>query len=129
MHPASVADDLHPCQFSFSISNNNGYSADVTSFFEIEQSPLEHWNFTYFEDLFQQDAKTPVHVNVAAKAYRQVALYEPGNYTATLSYYGNQQTVAEWEVVAPATKPKTKNVILFIGDGMPQSAVSGSAMV
>lgn len=31
--------------------------------------------------------------NVAAKAYRTLSLYEPGEYTATLSYYNGQQTV------------------------------------
>lgn len=59
-------------QFSLTISNDNGYSADATDFFQTSAPPLEHWNFTYYEDLFAQDAKTPVVVNVAAKAYRKV---------------------------------------------------------
>lgn len=35
----------------------------------------------------------PSFSNVAAKAYRTLALFEPGNYQAKLSYYGNQETV------------------------------------
>lgn len=48
--------------FTFKISNNKGYEADVTEFFEIQPAPLEKWNFTYYEDLFAVDAKTPVVV-------------------------------------------------------------------
>jgi hypothetical protein len=52
---------------------NTGYSADVTEFFHTEDAKLEHWDFKYFEDLFAEEAKTPVVVNVAAKAYRRVS--------------------------------------------------------
>jgi hypothetical protein len=34
----------------------------------------------------QQDAKTPTLVNVKAKSYRHVALYEPGEWKAVLKY-------------------------------------------
>lgn len=50
----------------------------MTEFFKVDDPKLEKWNFTYFEDLFAQQADTPVTVNVAAKAYRHLALYEPG---------------------------------------------------
>jgi alkaline phosphatase len=53
-----------------------------------------------------------------------LSLSEPGEYTATLKYYDGQETVARWTVREPCDKPLVKNVILFIGDGMPQSAVS-----
>lgn len=65
--------------------------------------------------------QTPTVVNVASKAFRQVALYTPGEYTATLSYFDNQKTVATWTVREPPTNPKkhkAKNVLFFIGDGM-----------
>ena len=73
--------------------------------------------------MFAQDAKTPSAVNVASKAYRSLSLSEPGEYTATLKYW-DQETVARWTVREPCDHPIVKNVILFIGDGMPQSAVS-----
>lgn len=80
--------------FTFTISKD-GYSAPVTEFLQIAEAPIEKWNFTYFEDLFARDAKAPTPVNVAAKAYRTVELYEPGDYTATLTYYNGQTTVAQ----------------------------------
>jgi alkaline phosphatase len=80
-------------------------------------SRLESWTFKYFEDLFAEDAGTPTVVNVTSKAYRAVALYEPGNYTAYLKYYNGMETVAHWLVREPNTKRKAKNVVLFIGDG------------
>ena len=66
-------------------------------------------------DLFARDAKKPSLVQVTAKAYRRVALYEPGEYVATLTYYDGSKTVANWLVRDLATVRKAKNVILFIG--------------
>jgi hypothetical protein len=109
--------------FSLHISNSKGYTALVTDFFQTPDPALENWNFTWYEDLFAQDAKTPTAVNVASKAYRSLSLSEPGEYTATLKYW-DQETGARWRVHEPCEKPMVKNVILFIGDGMPQSAVS-----
>jgi hypothetical protein len=88
----------------------------------------------YFEDLFARDAGSPTMVNVASKAYRavsllillarkflqirlQLSLKTAGAYTAKLQYYNGQQTVAHWNVRAPAKSRAAKNVILFIGDG------------
>lgn len=56
-------------------------------------------------------------MNVAAKAYRHIALYEPGEYKAVLTYYDGSTTVACWKVRKPSGHRKAKNVILFIGDG------------
>ena len=84
----------------------------------MAEPKIETWNFTWFEDLFAVDAKKPSVVNVAAKAYRKLALYEPGKYTATLTYYNGSKTVANWVVRPLAEVKKAKNVILFIGDGM-----------
>lgn len=69
----------------------------------------------YETDFFARDADTPSLVNVAAKIYRRVALYQPGEYTATLTYNNGQKTSASWLVRDLATARKTKNIILFIG--------------
>lgn len=66
-------------------------------------------------DRFAQDAKNASLVNVAAKAYRRVALYQAGEYTATLTYNNGQTTTASWLVRDLATARKTKNIVLFIG--------------
>ena len=68
--------------------------------------------------MFAQDARTPSIVNVAAKAYRRVYLATPGIYTATLTYYGNETTVATWEVRDLETERKAKNVLFFIGGSL-----------
>ena len=62
-------------------------------------------------------------MNVASKAYRRVALYEPGEYEATLHYNGTNTTVY-WLVRDIQEVRKTKNVLLFIGDGMTTNTVS-----
>lgn len=74
-------------------------------------------------DRFAEDALTPSVVNVTSKIFRRVALYEPGEYEATLTYYGTRKTVANWLVREMPTKRRAKNVILFIGDGTSPSLV------
>ena len=76
---------------------------------------VESYNFTYYEDLFAEDAGTPILVNVLAKSYRNVQLHQPGNYEVVLSYFGGE-TKAIWEVKPLATCKKAKNVIVFIGE-------------
>ena len=56
---------------------------------------------------------------MTSKAYRRVALYEPGEYVATLSYYNGTKTVANWIVRPLQQQKKAKNVILFIGKPQP----------
>jgi len=46
-----------------------------------------------------------------------VALYEPGEYTATLTYNNGSKTEATWNVRSLEQERKAKNIILFIGDG------------
>jgi alkaline phosphatase len=58
-----------------------------------------------------------------------VALYEPGEYEATLKYYGNQTTVANWVVRDLAEVRKTKNVVLFIGDGMTTNMITAARLI
>jgi hypothetical protein len=102
-------------KFTATISKNGGKAKSIAEFFKHAEPALEKWTFSWFEDLFAKDAKTPSVVNVASKAYRRVALYEPGTYTVTLNYYSGKTTTAEWTVRPLATKKKAKNVIFFIG--------------
>lgn len=111
--------------FTFTITKKGAAPQNASTFFKVPEPPLERWNFTWFEDLFARDAKTPSLVQVAAKAYRKVALYEPGEYDATLTYYNGTKTQATWLVRDLAQARRTKNVILFIGDGMTTSMVRG----
>ncbi len=62
---------------------------------------------------------------MAAKAYRNVALAEPGEYTATLKYYNGSSTVANWLVRDIPSKRRAKNVVMFIGDGMTTNMITG----
>lgn len=80
-------------------------------------------------DIFARDAKKSSFVNVAAKAYRRIALYEPGEYTATLKYNNGTKTVATWTVRDLAEVRKTKNVILFIGDGMTTNMITAARLI
>ncbi|GKT88821.1 alkaline phosphatase [Colletotrichum tofieldiae] len=119
-------------EFSISIaSNSQPDGKPVTEFFEIEEEPeLETWTFSWYEDLFAQDAGNQSVVNVASKAYRHLALYEPGNYTVELSYYnGTKKTLAEWFVRPLAEEKKAKNVILFIGDGMTTNMITAARLL
>jgi alkaline phosphatase len=92
----------------------------------VPQPKLESWNFTYFEDLFARDAKEPTLVLVAAKAFRRVYLSEPGEYTATLTYYDGSKTEASWFVRDIERKRRAKNAILFVGDGMTTNMITVS---
>jgi hypothetical protein len=107
-------------RFTFTIAKD-GQQKDcknAAAYFKIAEPAIERWNFTWYEDLFAQAAKTPSMVKVAAKAYRKVALYEPGNYIATLTYANGSVTQANWTVRDTKISQKAKNVIMFIGDGM-----------
>jgi hypothetical protein len=81
-----------------------------------------------YEDLFAQDADTPSLVNVVSKAYRRVALFEPGEYEAVLSYNGTTET-AYWDVKDLSEVRKTKNVLLYIGDGMTTNMITAARLI
>ena len=68
-------------------------------------------------------------MNVKAKSYRHVALYEPGEWTAVLKYNGGSQTVAKWTVLPLSEKRLAKNVILFVGDGMAPAMVTAARLL
>lgn len=80
-------------------------------------------------DLFARDALKPSVVRVTSKAYRRVALYEPGEYTATLTYYNGTKTTASWLVRDLATVRKAKNIVLFIGDGMTTNMITAARLI
>ncbi|KAK2746067.1 hypothetical protein FQN57_003407 [Myotisia sp. PD_48] len=117
--------------FTFTISRkgrgNKKESAE--SFFKVEKPALERWNFTWFEDLYAKDAKTPSLVEVTSKAYRRVQLKKPGLYEAVLTYYDGKQTKATWEVKDLRSRRKAKNVILFVGDGMTTNMITAARLM
>lgn len=101
--------------FTVTIAKANGTTKSIAEYFNHTEPDVEKWTFSWYEDLFAQDASNKSVVNVASKIYRRVAIYEPGEYMVTLNYYGGEQTVANW-VVRPVHKEKrAKNVIFFIG--------------
>ena len=103
-------------KFTVTIAKEGGEAKSLTAFFNTTEPALEKWTFSWYEDLFAQEAKNASIVNVASKIYRRVALYEPGNYEVTLTSYGGAKvTKAIWTVRPLATAKKVKNVILFIG--------------
>ncbi|KAF5367547.1 hypothetical protein D9758_003660 [Tetrapyrgos nigripes] len=117
-------------QFSFCIQKGDGACEDVSTFFNMTSEPeLETWSFSYYEDLFAQDADEPTLVNVASKAYRALSLDIPGHYTAKLSYYNGSETVAHWLVRESPKEAKAKNVLLFIGDGMTQAMITAARLL
>jgi alkaline phosphatase len=65
--------------------------------------------------------------------WRQVAFARPGSYRLQATLVAGGQTVTRtvsWEVVAADPRgPKAKNIILFIGDGMGQAAITAARIV
>lgn len=80
-------------------------------------------------DLFARDAFKPSIVNVTAKAYRKVALYDEGEYTATLTYNNGTKTTASWLVRDIQQQRKAKNIVLFIGDGMTTNMITAARLI
>ncbi|KAI2629234.1 alkaline phosphatase-like protein [Hypomontagnella submonticulosa] len=116
-------------KFFVTITKEGGETKSIAEFFDVEEPELEKWDFKWYEDLFAQDANAPSIVNVASKIYRKLAIYEPGNYAVTLSYYGEQKTTANWVVRPLATKKRAKNIILFIGDGMTTNMITAARLL
>ncbi|KAF2664968.1 alkaline phosphatase [Microthyrium microscopicum] len=116
-------------KFTFTVASSSGSPAPAASFFSVAEPALERWNFTWYEDLFAQDAKTPSLVNVTSKAYRRVRFTAPGTYTATLNYNNGSTTKATWHVRDLPKTRRAKNVILFIGDGMTTNAITAARLI
>lgn len=135
----ATGNSIPDTNFTFTVARQGRRPQGAASYFKIAEPALERWNFTWYEgniellhaeifkssivlilslrglDYFARDVKTPSLVNVASKIYRRVALYQPGEYTATLTYNNGQKTTASWLVRDLATARKTKNIVLFIG--------------
>lgn len=58
-----------------------------------------------------------------------MALYEAGEYTATLSYNGGETTTATWTVPPVKSRRRAKNLILFIGDGMTTNMITAARLI
>ena len=114
--------------FTFTIGKVGENAQPAAAFLGVDEPDLETWDFSWYEDLFALDAEMPSLVNVASKAYRRVALYEPGEYEATLSYNGTT-TTAYWLVRNLSEVRKTKNVLLFIGDGMTANMITAARLI
>ncbi|KAL2359675.1 hypothetical protein RJZ56_007477 [Blastomyces dermatitidis] len=117
--------------FTFTLmkKGRNSKPKPVTEYFDVEEPELEKWDFSWYEDLFARDAKKPSLVKVSSKIYRRVALYHPGDYEATLTYYDGKTTTASWHVRDLAAVRKAKNVIMFIGDGMTTNMITAARMI
>ncbi|KAI9158731.1 Alkaline phosphatase H [Paramyrothecium foliicola] len=127
---SEAAHDGNPDKaFKVTIAKDDDAPQDFAKAFGIEEPKIETWTFNWFEDLFAEDQGKPSVVNVAAKAYRKLALYEPGTYTVTLNYYDGETTKAEWTVRPIANKRKAKNVIFFIGDGMTTNMITAARLL
>ncbi|KAF5005396.1 hypothetical protein FDECE_8160 [Fusarium decemcellulare] len=116
-------------KFKVTIAKDGGKPKDFAKAFGIKEPEVETWDFSWYEDLFAEDEDKPTIVNVAAKAYRKLALYEPGKYTVTLHYYNGEKTTAEWTVRKLQPKRKAKNVIFFIGDGMTTNMITAARLL
>lgn len=108
-----------------------GNPTDASTFFMLNYEPIiTNWTFSYNEDYFARDANNGTVVNVASKIWRHVALHQPGDYRAVLSYNNRTtQTVANWHVRPRASDKKAKNVILFIGDGMTTNMITAARLL
>ena len=103
----------------------------AATFFATQQAPpLERWNFSYYEDLFAEQARRATSVNVASRIWRYLSLNEVGTYTAQLRYNNGSTTNTTWRVQAPPTpQRRAKNVIFFISDGTPLSLITAARAV
>ncbi|KAK3719737.1 hypothetical protein LTR37_004274 [Vermiconidia calcicola] len=125
----SEATDGRPDEnFTFTVAKVGGTAQPATEFFGMDEPELETWDFSWYEDLFAYDDDRASVVNVASKAYRRVALYEPGEYEAVLNYNGTS-TTAYWLVRDLSETRKAKNVLLFIGDGMTTNMITAARLI
>ncbi|KAF2747624.1 alkaline phosphatase-like protein [Sporormia fimetaria CBS 119925] len=116
--------------FKFTIAKGTEEPKPVTEYFGLQEPELEAWGHSWYEDLFAEDEQKPSIADVTSKAYRRVALHEPGaEYTATLSYNNGSTTKATWLVRDLQDVRKTKNIILFIGDGMTTNMITAARLM
>ena len=84
VRPLVLLAELTP-QYTLQIGIDGVQDAkDASDFFQRSKPAPTNYTFSYFEDLYARDAKTPTIVNVSSLSWRNVALYQPGTYTAKL---------------------------------------------
>ncbi|KUJ21506.1 alkaline phosphatase-like protein [Mollisia scopiformis] len=115
--------------YKYSISIPLLFSLISRSWRNIHTEREVSTSFLKAKDLFAQDAHSPSIVRVTSKVYRRVALYEPGEYVATLNYYNGTQTVANWLVRPLQQQKRAKSVILFICDGMTTNMITAARLI
>jgi hypothetical protein len=108
------------------IGAHGGALESMTTFFKIPEPAGEfyaivlrvvsNYSFNYYEDLFAEDAKAPTPVNVLTKTYRNVQLFNPGQYDVVFTYNGGMTTKALWEVMPLSNGQTAKNLIFFVGE-------------
>lgn len=101
----------------------------IAQFLGRSESAVSSYNFTYFEDLFAEEAGRRTPVNVLARSYRNIQLHQPGTYRARLTYNGGMVTEATWIVKPLSEKACAKNLIFFVGDGMATSMISAARLL
>ena len=70
----------------------------LSDFFQRANPTPVPYNFTYYEDLFAQEAGAKTPVNVISKSYRNVQLHNPGKYRVVATTAAGLKTEAVWEV-------------------------------
>ena len=81
----------------------------LSDFFQRANPTPVPYNFTYYEDLFAQEAGAKTPVNVISKSYRNVQLHNPGKYAVRATTAAGLVTEAVWEV-RPLGNKVAKNV-------------------
>lgn len=136
--------------FKLEIGGKGQPLQEISAFYQIDAAPVEAYSYSYFEDLFARDNNSATLVNVLSQTYRHITLYafflsssyhisktnlcyytsfNPGLYTVLFTYNNGSTTSAEWEVRDLVDAPTTKNVILFIGDGMTSSMATAARLL
>ncbi|MCL1824912.1 MAG: alkaline phosphatase [Betaproteobacteria bacterium] len=84
-----------------------------------------------YRDVFGKSGEwIPNEDNLGASSLivRDVYLSNPGNYQVVVNAKGKMEQVT-WLAYAPASQPKVKNVILFIGDGLSVAHRTGARIM
>ncbi|EGF79255.1 hypothetical protein BATDEDRAFT_89910 [Batrachochytrium dendrobatidis JAM81] len=99
----------------------------IDKFFKSSFAAAESWNFTYAVDGAARDANQMTTVTATRLALRSVAIKKSGDYVLSLKS-GNQTVDATWTVRKISSR-KTKNLVLFIGDGMAPSMIAAARYI
>ncbi|MDR2080321.1 MAG: alkaline phosphatase [Campylobacteraceae bacterium] len=84
-----------------------------------------------YKDIFKKEGEFIENedgLNASALVIKDVFMPREGNYKVEVIVSGKKDEV-NWHVYAPAAKPKAKNVILFIGDGLSVAHRTGARIL